>query len=46
MCPVWRMRVDITPVKINLNKLPFLNVGDVITISYSEKEVSEILSLE
>ena len=33
-------------IKINLNKLPFLNVGDVVTISYSDKEVSEILSLE
>ena len=33
-------------IKINLNKLPFLKVGDTIKISYTEKEVSEILSIE
>lgn len=38
-----RYRVSI---KINLNKLPFLKEGDKVLISYTEKEVSEILSLE
>ena len=33
-------------IKININKLPFLNEGDTIKISYSEKTVNEILSLE
>ncbi len=33
-------------IKINPNKLPFINIGDTVTISYTEKEVSEILSLE
>ena len=33
-------------IKINVNKLPFLKIGDKILISYTDKEVSEILSLE
>lgn len=33
-------------IKINPDKLPFLNVGDKVSISYTNKNVSEILSLE
>lgn len=33
-------------IKININKLPFLKIGDKVLISYTNKEVSEILSLE
>ena len=33
-------------IKINPNKLPFLKIGDKVLVSYTNKEVSEILSLE
>ena len=33
-------------IKVNSNKLPFIKVGDRITISYSEKEVREIVSIK
>lgn len=33
-------------IKVNANKLPFIKVGDVITITYTDKEVKEILTVE
>ena len=33
-------------IKINPNKLPFIKLGDIINITYTGKEVSEILSIE
>lgn len=33
-------------IKINPNKLPFIKVGDIINITYTGKEVSEILNIE
>ena len=32
-------------IKVNSNKLPFVKVGDKLLISYSEKEVREIISI-
>lgn len=33
-------------IKINYNKLPFVKVGDTLDITYSQKEVREILSIK
>lgn len=33
-------------IKIDVNRLPFIKVGDTITIKYTQKEVSEILSIK
>lgn len=33
-------------IKVNPNKLPFVKTDDILKITYTEKEVSEILSIE
>ena len=33
-------------IKVNVNKLPFVKVGDIIKITYTKKDVNEILSIE
>lgn len=33
-------------IKVNTSKLPFVEIGDTLKITYTQKEVSEILSIE